>query len=65
VTAAVRQWSHNHCANCQHLPSCFLRELPKVMVPFLQLYQFAQWLCDRWHIAEKTAQCANELEAES
>jgi hypothetical protein len=26
-------------------------------------WQFAQWVCDHWHIAAVTARYANELEA--
>jgi hypothetical protein len=28
------------------------------------LWQFAQLLCDHWHIATVTSQCANEIEAD-
>jgi hypothetical protein len=42
---------------CQHSPSCFLRKRPKVqyVIHFPQPWQFAQSLCDHWHIAAVTA----------
>jgi hypothetical protein len=30
VTASICQWLQYYCANCQHSPSCFLREPPEV-----------------------------------
>jgi hypothetical protein len=30
VTAVICRWPYKHCANCQHSPFCFFRELPKV-----------------------------------
>jgi hypothetical protein len=41
------------CATCQNS-----------VVHFSQLWQFAQWLCDHWHIAAVTEQCDNAIEAE-
>jgi hypothetical protein len=29
VTTAIWLWSHNHCANCQHSPSCFFAQTAK------------------------------------
>jgi hypothetical protein len=45
VTAAICQWLHNHCANCQHSPSVFFKNCYKPVVQFLRLWQFAQGLC--------------------
>jgi hypothetical protein len=48
--------------NCQHSPSCFLRELPKVGGPFsvaLAVHAIV------WHITAITARYANESETKS
>jgi hypothetical protein len=34
VTTVICQWSLNHCANCQHWLSCFVREVSKACGPF-------------------------------
>jgi hypothetical protein len=36
----------------------------KSVVHFPRLWQFAEWLCDHWHITAVPAHYANELEAE-
>jgi hypothetical protein len=42
----------------------FLRELPQLCSQFMRLWQFAQWLCEHWHIAAVTVRYTNELEAD-
>jgi hypothetical protein len=47
VTAAVRQSSHNHCANSQNSLSCFCVNCQKPVVHFPRLWKFPQWLCSK------------------
>jgi hypothetical protein len=43
----------------------FFVNCQKSVVDFLRLWQFAQWLCDRWHISTTRAWYGNELETQS
>jgi hypothetical protein len=58
VTAEICQWLHNHCANCQSR-----RKWTTDLWQFEQKtrWQFAQWLCNHWHIAVVTVRYAKGL----
>jgi hypothetical protein len=49
--AAICQGRTNNGANCQHLPSCFLRELPQVCDPFFAALAVRAMVVRHWHIA--------------
>jgi hypothetical protein len=52
--AAIYQGRTNNGANCQHSPSCFLRELPQVGDPFFTALAVPTIVVRPWHNAAGT-----------
>jgi hypothetical protein len=52
--AAIYQGRTNNCANCQHSPYCFLRELPQVGDIFFAALAVRTMVVRPWHIAART-----------